>query len=86
MGMRKIEKALLEVLDAIGGGLPAEQVEDMRDLVRHCEPGVAFENLCEQLNEYDVPVPREVYERLVWIGKAMKIDPSYWEGLGEGSQ
>jgi hypothetical protein len=46
-------------------------------LVRAGEPGVALENLCTQLEEYDVAVPQDVLRELSEIASAMtmKISP-----------
>ncbi len=82
MDMQDIEKALLEIIPGFAVGLPPEQVKEMEELVRAGEVGIAFENLCTQLYEYDVPVPQVVRERLALIGNTMEISRSYWERLG----
>ena len=53
----------------------------MRDLTEHDEPGVALENLCSNLGDFDVIVPAEIYDTLVRLGSHMRIDAKYWTTL-----
>jgi hypothetical protein len=59
-----IESALLEILaDCRGLGVPDAHLDDMVALTEAGEPGIALENLCEQLFEHDVRVSRSIVQR-----------------------
>ncbi len=79
----ELENALLELIETFTGLLPREQVKDFAGLVRAGEPGIAFENLCTQLYEYDIVVNREVLGELKVVGSAMGLESKYWDRLKE---
>jgi hypothetical protein len=81
MDLKPIEQKVLAAVGAFSERLPEEQLQDMRELVQAGEPGIALENLCSQLYEYDIPVPVEVQATIVDAGRTMGIKPSYWERL-----
>lgn len=81
MGLIEIEHRLRQVLDQFGDGLPTEQLKDMKELVDAGELGVALENYCTQLLEYDVSVPSSVVAELKELGQAMGLDEKYWMRL-----
>lgn len=81
MRREEIESGLVRVIDALRGHLPAEQAQDMLDLTRAGEPGVALENLCTQLAEYEVAISLPLYDQIRLLGKAMQLDETYWVGL-----
>jgi hypothetical protein len=58
--------------------LPERELKDMLSLVKAGEPGVALENLCTQLEEYDVAVPHEVAVELGSLATAMGMPISSW--------
>lgn len=82
MELRAIEDELARAIGLFRGKLPDDQIQDMMDLAKAGEPGVAFENLCTQLYEYDVVVGEETLGDLRNIGKSMNIDNRYCERLG----
>jgi hypothetical protein len=45
----------------------------MRSLVEAGEPGIALENLCTQLHEYDVSVPQDLATELGDLAGAMGL-------------
>jgi hypothetical protein len=53
----------------------------MLDLTRAGEPGVALENLCTQLEEYEIAISLALYDEIRLLGKAMQISETYWVGL-----
>lgn len=73
------EREVQYILNAAVDLLPQDQLSEMMDLVLAGEPGIALENCCTQLYEYDVTVPPNLLHRIVKIGTAMNLDPSYWE-------
>ncbi len=81
MDLDEIEGRLITVLAAFEQKLPQEQLDDMQDLARHREPGIALENLCSQIFEYDVATPMAVHDELAVLGRAMGISSDYWMRL-----
>jgi hypothetical protein len=68
-----VEERLARVLGRVSGLLPDDQLQEMRQLVQAGEPGIALENLCTQLYEYDVSVPAELAAELEALAEAMGI-------------
>lgn len=81
MDFRIIENELARIASLFRGKLPDGQIQDMMDLARAGEPGVAFENLCIQLYEHDVVVDEEILEALRRIGESMNIGNRYCDLL-----
>lgn len=82
MNRTEIEATLLTLIaDCSDGPIPTIQLQEMVSLVNAGEPGVALENLCTQLFEYDVRVHPHVTAQLASIGRAMGIDERYWQNL-----
>jgi hypothetical protein len=77
MQLSEIESRLERVLSAEWKRLPPEQVAEMRELVRAGEPGIALENLCSQLHEYNVAVSAALVLELTELANAMGIDAKY---------
>jgi len=81
MNLRAIEDKLVRIVGLFREKLPNDQIQDMMDLAKAGEPGIAFENLCIQLHEYDVPIDKKTLESLREIGGSMNIDTRYCERL-----
>jgi hypothetical protein len=82
MNLRNTESRLLTILNNADGWLPGDQLEDMRSLVRAGEPGVALENFCTQLEEYDFVVPNDVVAELREIARLMGMTIPPWIDRG----
>jgi hypothetical protein len=76
-----LETRVLGVIAMCRGLLPQEQLDQMDQLVRAGEPGVALENLSTQLYEYDVPMEQATIEQIASLGMGMGLDPKYWRRL-----
>lgn len=83
MTANEIEGALLKVLDGFESPIPAHQIQDMKDLCRAGEAGVALENFATQLVEYDVRVSRALVDQLETLSSAMGLDRKYCAWLRE---
>ena len=57
------------------------RVADSLDLVAHGEPGVAFENLAQNVYEFDVPLMEPEYLAFAEIGGLLRLNPSAWSFL-----
>jgi hypothetical protein len=82
MDLRIIEKRLALVLKNASGRLPAEQLAEMLSLVNAGEPGVALENFCTQLEEYDIVLPDYAVHELQDIAAVMGMKLPPWIGRG----
>jgi hypothetical protein len=77
--LQEVEGRLARLLARATGLLPEEQLSDMLSIVQAGEPGVALENFCTQLCEYDVSVPPELAAELEVVAAAMglRISPPF---------
>jgi len=78
-------EAVIDVLKGLvvdlDGKLPAVDIQNAREMIDAWEPGIALENLCTQLYEYGVAVPRHVLVRIIVAGEAMRLVPALWADL-----
>jgi hypothetical protein len=81
MELREIEDALVRAIGEFSRQLPLEQLDNMRELAKAGEPGIALENLLTQIAEYEVAVAPAMLESLEKLGLAMGIDPKYWRRI-----
>ena len=78
MDRNEIEKRMEGILLEATSWLPANELADMVDLVQHGEPGIALENFCTQLEEYDIVVPEDIVERLRNLASTMGMRLPAW--------
>jgi hypothetical protein len=81
MDMQEIENRLLDIIRTYAGQLPMDQLNDMAELVQAGESGIALENLCTQLFEYDITVGNEMLNDLRALGSSMGLQSKYWDRL-----
>jgi hypothetical protein len=81
MILTPLETRVLCVIAMCRGLVPQEQLDEMDQLARAGEPGVALENLATQLYEYDVTVEQGTLEEFETLSKVMGLDPKYWARL-----
>jgi hypothetical protein len=58
-------------------------IKDTRDLIIHGEPGVALDNICQNLYEFSVEIKKQDYDDLKRIGELMKMQSTIWKILKE---
>ena len=78
MDLKETEARLDAILVGAEGWLPSEQLAEMRGLVAAGEPGIALENFCTQLEEFDVVIPADVINELMGLAAAMGMALSPW--------
>lgn len=66
-------------------GLPREDYLSISSLAHYNERVVAFENLCVQLFEHDLVLPREIVEVIAELGESMAVARSYWAPLSSAA-
>jgi len=82
MDASEIEAKVLDVVERCRSlGVPANELDDMASLAKAGESGLALENLCTQLFEYDAVVSMPVLASIKLLGAAMGIDDGYWRRL-----
>jgi hypothetical protein len=59
------------------------RIDDSIDLIRHGEPGVAFENLASNVYEYALTLSVDEYDAFQLIGSEMGLSASTWTFLAE---
>jgi hypothetical protein len=84
--MTQLEIQFIAIVNEQSLALPKPDVDEIRSLVDDNELGVAFENFCTQLYEYDAPCTSEQIHRIAALGLALKVSPRYWEILRRSSQ
>jgi len=82
--MTPLETQVWSVIAMFQGAIPSEQLEDMSELAQAGEPGVALENLCTQLHEYDILVSEDAMSQIETLVGAMDLDLEYCRRLKRG--
>jgi hypothetical protein len=82
---KEIEPRLRQVLRELADSLPEDDVDSILGLIEAGEWGIALENLCTQLYEYDIPIPRHLLDEIALLGHKMKLEPDYWESLSSSN-
>jgi hypothetical protein len=59
------------------------RVADTLDLIEHGELGVAFENLVQNVYEFDVPLSPTEYQAFDDAGRVLHLNPDAWICLAE---
>jgi hypothetical protein len=63
--------------------LRPENIQDAGELLDHGEWGEAFDLICTQVYEYEVPVSREQYTVIEQTGRMLGMDSADWDYLKE---
>lgn len=63
--------------------LQPRDAENVEEFIDHNEFGLAFETLCCQLYEYEIPISKDFYEKVVIYGESIEINSSEWLPLKE---
>lgn len=79
--LQLIETKLLQLVAAHSDQLPDQDIRELRSLINAGEPGVALENLCTQLYEYESSVTPQALDHLLELGQSMGMDLSRWKAL-----
>ena len=75
------EAELLAMLDEIRAHAPAAWLDSIEELIRVWEFRVALENLCCNLHELEVELPKPLQQRLVELAQRSRVDEKYWADL-----
>ncbi len=76
-----IENEVARLLDIFHDRLRQSDVDSIRNLLEHAEWGIALEDLCAQLFEYDASLTEKEFEDVRGVCESIGIDRSDWEPL-----
>ena len=67
--------SLRAVIIGVSDALPEQDLTNAWELLDAGEPGIALQDLCTQLYEYDATLDPEVVEQIRRLAIAMSLDP-----------
>ena len=76
-----METDMLQLLSRFQSRLPAATYDDVKNLIDHGEWGVALENMCVQLFEYDLAVSSTELSEIKTLTERMGLPPTTWSFL-----
>lgn len=76
-----IEENTIQVIGQFSERLPADFIEDCWSLARHNEWGLAIENLCTQLYEYDVQPSAQELDEIRRLAESAGLKEDTWDFL-----
>jgi hypothetical protein len=72
---------LLQLLSRFKSRLPVATHKDVEELITHGEGGIALENLCQQLFEYDLTVSSDELTEIKVLTERMGLSAKTWSFL-----
>ena len=79
--------SLLEKMEVLEWNIEKERKEfifsSSRELIDHNEGVIAFENICQNIYEYDVRISKELYKEIEELGLRYNLEKGTWEFLNE---
>ena len=79
--LEKITKELQDIIIALRPNFREKDKKEILELCEHNEHEIAFEVLCSQIGEFDIPISQETFERIKKLGEELNIDPLYTESM-----
>lgn len=79
--VNKLDKAIDSIGNAFVIAGISERITCISDCTHCGEWGIAFEFICSNLYEFDMPISQQTYELLEEIGNLLKMDSKEWEIL-----
>lgn len=53
----------------------------LREIIEHDEWGIALETICSVLEQENIPVEKDIFNKIEEIGLYMEMDQSLWEHI-----
>ena len=77
---KSLENELKSVVDSVAQDLKNKaQVRQINELIdEHAEYGVAYDLLCYLILNEELKISPDIYERIVELGKQMKMEEDSW--------
>jgi hypothetical protein len=79
MQFDEIENKLMCLLNSLKESFPQRIVDNIYELLTAGEYGVALENICSNLLEYDVSVNKSILNEIALIGNILEISSTNWK-------
>jgi len=76
-----IEERIVVLVGGFSGRLSVEITEECKSLAQHREWGIALENFCVQLCEYDIVPSAEEMAEIQRLAKEMHLNDDVWSFL-----
>ncbi len=73
-----LENMIKHLFEANKSLLTQDDIDSIEDLIKHGESGIAFENLCDQLYEYDSRITKESYHLMAEVGQILNLKERKW--------
>ncbi len=73
-----LKTGVMQVLESCRGLIPDAELDDMIDLVKHNEWGIALENLCTPLHEPGAALDAVTLHKNERLGSQMRLNPDHW--------
>ena len=81
MHYKELNDIILVLLDSIKSSISIDLYESNKQYVTVGEPGVAFENICSYIDDNNLNLSKETYDKIVVAGLAMEMGPEEWSFL-----
>ncbi len=77
----RVTKELMDIIIAIGPKFRDIDKNEIIELCKHDEQEIAFEVLCSQIGEFDIPISREIFERIEKLCIELNVDQVYVDSI-----
>lgn len=79
--MAEIDDRLHRLGHAFVGRVPQDRLDFYHEEIDAGEETIALECLCDNLYDYDVSVPQDVYQEIVILSRMLGVDQRRWSIL-----
>jgi len=76
-----VNRLLYESLNELRGKLIEKDYINAKVNIDVGEPGLALETICSQLYEYNIHIPKRIYDLLARAGQMMNMSEDLWKML-----
>jgi hypothetical protein len=74
-----MDRQFPEIIDFFRGKIPDYQLDSDVDIYNKSSPTIALENLCSQIDDYNIPLDKGIFECLKRLCESKGVDSSYIE-------
>lgn len=76
MHYKLLNKLLIEILEDIRGFISEDLYETNKEYILVGEPGIALDNMCSYIDEYNIEISLQTFKKIEEAGYAMEMDPN----------
>lgn len=77
------KEILIKILDACKDKLPQERYNSTIELVQVGEEGIALENLCSNIDDFEITLSQDSFDKIQYLAVKMGLHPDSWEFVTE---